>query len=139
MVEISVVVPCLNEAGNLRELVSRLRAALRKRDIAAEIILINDGSQDATHEVIAALESQYADVHGIHHAANRGIAASWRSGVEAATGTYVCLIDADLQYLPEDICRLYDEVRHSRVDLVQGYRSSLKRLKDSRYVLSKGL
>lgn len=137
--EISVVAPCLNEAGNLRELVNRLQASFRRRNIAAEIILVNDGSQDATREVIAELESRNPDVRGIHHATNLGIPASWSSGVAAAKGTYVCLIDADLQYLPEDVCRLYDEAKHSHFDLVQGYRSSLKRLKDSRYVLSKGL
>jgi hypothetical protein len=51
----------------------------------------------------------------------------------------VCLIDADLQTLPENVCRLYRESRVSGADVVQGYRSSIDRLRDSRYLLSKTL
>jgi phenylacetate-coenzyme A ligase PaaK-like adenylate-forming protein len=137
--ELSVIAPCYNEAQNLPELVERLRKVFAKRRVLGEIVLVDDGSADATPQVIRHLAEQHDDVVGVYHATNRGIAAAWSSGVDRARGEYVCFIDADLQNLPEDVGRLYREIRLSRADLVQGYRSSVGRLKDSRYLLSKGL
>ncbi len=65
--------------------------------------------------------------------------AGWNSGLENSDGEFVCLIDADLQYVPEDVWRLYREMLHSGSDLVQGFRSTIGRLRDGRYVLSIGL
>jgi len=138
-VELSVVVPCYNEAGNLPELVARLRGVFEKRKVRGEIVLVNDGSKDATGAVIDSLASAHPEVVPVHHERNRGLAAGWDSGVAKATGVYVCLIDADLQYQPEDVARLHRELLHTRVDMVQGYRSSIGRQRDSRYRLSKGL
>jgi len=138
-VELSVVVPCYNEAGNLHELVDRLLGVFAKRKVTGEIVLVNDGSRDDTGSVIDTLAREHKEVVPVHHPANRGLAAGWDSGVEKANGTYVCLIDADLQYQPEDVARLHRELLHTRVDMVQGYRSSIGRQRDSRYHLSKGL
>ena len=138
-VELSVVVPCYNEAGNLRELTDRLLAVFAKRDVVGEIVLVNDGSRDDTGAVIDVLAREHREIVPVHHEKNRGLAAGWDSGVANATGTYVCLIDADLQYQPEDVARLHRELLHARVDMVQGYRSLIGRQRDSRYHLSKGL
>lgn len=138
-VELSVVVPCYNEAGNLPELVARLRSVFEKRRVKGEIVLVNDGSGDDTGKVIDSLAKTHSEVVPVHHEKNQGLAAGWDSGVAQATGVYVCLIDADLQYQPEDVARLHRELLHTRVDLVQGYRSSIGRQRDSRYHLSKGL
>jgi phenylacetate-CoA ligase len=136
---LSVVAPCFNEAQNLAELTERLNRTFERKGIAGEIVLVNDGSRDATGSVIDELARQWPNVVPVHHPVNRGIEAAWRSGLQAARGVYVCFIDADLQHHPEDVYRLLREIRHSHVDLVQGYRSSVGRLKDSRYILSKGL
>ncbi len=138
-VELSVVVPCYNEAGNLPELVARLRSVFEKRKVRGEIVLVNDGSRDDTGKVIDSLAQAHPEVVPVHHERNRGLAAGWDSGVAKAAGIYVCLIDADLQYQPEDVARLHRELLHARVDMVQGYRSSIGRQRDSRYRLSKGL
>ena len=138
-VQLSVVAPCFNEAFNLPELVRRLRAVFERRRIAGEIVLVDDGSQDETGAVIDALAAEHADVVAAHHPANRGITAAWESGIGRARGEHVCFIDADLQYLPEDVWRLWRELQLTHADLVQGYRSSIGRLRDSRYLLSKGL
>jgi phenylacetate-CoA ligase len=137
--ELSVIAPCFNEEGNLRELVNRLRTAFATRNIAGEIVLVDDGSQDGTGVLVDQLASEYPNIIAVHHDTNRGIVAGWRSGLEASHGDLVCLIDADLQNLPEDVCRLYREIRVSGADIVQGYRSSIGRLRDSRYLLSKTL
>src|SRR5262249_45266675 len=100
---------------------------------------VDDGSRDGTGPLADQLARDHLNVVAIHHGANRGIAAGWRSGLEASHGDLVCLIDADLQNLPEDICRLYREIRLSGSDVVQGYRSSIGRLRDSRLILSKTL
>ncbi len=138
-IELTVVAPCFNEAGNLPELVKRLRAVFERRGIRGEIVLVNDGSLDDTGRVIDDLAARHPDVVAVHHPQNRGITAGWESGVERARGEFVCFIDADLQYLPEDVWRLWREIQASHADLVQGYRSSIGRLRDSRFALSKGL
>jgi phenylacetate-CoA ligase len=138
--ELSVVVPCYNEAGNLPELVERLLAVFSRRGIRGEVVLVNDASRDDTGRVVDELAARHpGEVAGVHHETNRGIAAGWQSGLDRATGEYACFIDADLQYLPEDVWRLWREIHATRSDLVQGYRSSIGRLRDSRFALSKGL
>jgi phenylacetate-CoA ligase len=138
-VDVSVVAPCYNEARNLPELVQRLDTTFRKRGLEGEIVLVNDGSRDDTGAVIDRLAAENPRVVPVHHPKNRGIEAGWNSGLAAARGEYACLIDADLQYLPEDVWRLYRELRLTHADLVQGTRSTVGRLRDSRYILSKGL
>ena len=137
--ELSVIAPCYNEEGNLRELVNRLRAAFATKNIAGEVVLVDDGSKDGTGPLIDQLAKENPDVVAVHHDVNRGMVAGWRSGLQASHGDLVCLIDADLQNLPEDVCRLYREIRVSGADVVQGSRSSVGRLRDSRFLLSKGL
>lgn len=137
--ELSVVAPCYNEAKNLPELVARLSRVFEKRGLRGQIVLVDDGSRDDTGAVADALAASHPHVAVVHHEVNRGIAAGWDSGVARAEGEYVCLIDADLQNLPEDVWRLYREIRFSHADLVQGWRSTFGRERDSRYLLSKGL
>jgi phenylacetate-coenzyme A ligase PaaK-like adenylate-forming protein len=134
-----VLVPCLNEEANLYELVSRLDATFRRGGVAGEVALVDDGSSDRTWEVILALAARFPFVLPVRHDHNRGIAAAWRSALEASRGTLVCLIDADLQYQPEDILRLLRAQRETNVDIVQGRRSVIGRKKQPRYYWSRGL
>lgn len=138
-IELSVIAPCLNEELNIPELVERLERTFEKRNISGEIILVNDGSTDGTKRVMDELAKKYPNLIPIHHARNLGLFAGWQSGLSQARGAYVCLIDADLQNLPEDVWRLLKEIRYAHCDVVQGWRSSVGRLKDSRYTLSRGL
>ena len=133
-IELSVVVPCFNEEKNILELVNRCLTLFKKKEMLAEVILVNDGSQDNTRERIDSLSSEY--VKGIHIDTNKGIEQAWKMGIAKARGVYVCLIDADLQYQPEDIWRIFRELKHQHCDIVQGYRSAIGRVKDSRKFLS---
>jgi phenylacetate-CoA ligase len=138
--DLSVVVPCYNEELNIPELVERTLRTFDVGKIRGELVLVDDGSRDKTAEVIRAHAALFPGrVVGVFHDKNRGLAAAWRSGVEAARGLKVSVIDADLQYQPEDILRLYRTLMESSVDIVQGWRSSVGRLRDGRYVLSRGL
>lgn len=137
---ISVIAPCFNEEFNVPALVERVLAVLDRGELSGELILIDDGSSDGTRRVIEEqMERHPRRVVGRFHARNAGIAAAWKSGVAVARGKYVCIIDADLQYQPEDILRLHRTLIDSSVDIVQGWRSAVGRERGTRYNLSRGL
>jgi phenylacetate-CoA ligase len=137
--ELSVIVPCLNEEGNVPELTGRVGDVLSVGGIDGELILVDDGSTDGTWAAIEAASAQHPFVVGRRHGQNRGIAAGWKTGVQAARGRLVAILDADLQYQPEDLLRLRRELEVSNVDIVQGWRSPVGRDKGPRYYYSRGL
>jgi phenylacetate-CoA ligase len=137
--EISIVAPCFNEEDNVNHLIERISKAMTKANISFEIVLVNDGSTDNTWKVITECASRVSHLSGINNDKNLGIAESWKRGVSAAKGKYVCLIDADLQNLPEDIPRLYDELIGSHADIAQGARSSIDRNEGLRFFISRAL
>jgi phenylacetate-CoA ligase len=139
-IDISLIVPCLNEEANVRPLAERFFAATAEAGLTAEIVYVDDGSADGTWAAIERLRGELgAKVVGVRHPENRGIAASWRSGLGAARGAYACFIDADLQHPPEEVITLYRRLLESRADVAQGTRSSIGRLRDSRLLLSRAL
>jgi phenylacetate-CoA ligase len=138
-VELSVIVPCLNEEGNVPELVARVLGVFAVGGLAGELVLVDDGSTDQTaRRIREAMARAPGRVRGCFHAHNRGIAAAWRSGLEASTGRLCALIDADLQYQPEDLLRLHRALYEHNVDIVQGWRSAVGRAKGPRYYYSRG-
>jgi phenylacetate-CoA ligase len=136
--DLSVVVPCFNEELNIPELSQRVLAMFDGAGLRGELLLVDDGSADATSRVIREHSRADSRVVGVFHRVNRGMAGAWRTGVNAARGTHVSIIDADLQYQPEDILRLYRTLIDSSVDVVQGWRSSVGRERGARYSLSRG-
>jgi phenylacetate-CoA ligase len=139
-IDLSVIVPCFNEELNIPELTARVLGTLETGKIDGELILVDDGSRDRTANVIREQMKAHGDrVVGCFHRSNRGLTEAWRTGIAAARGVNVAIIDADLQYQPEDILRLYRKLIESSVDIVQGSRSSIGRVKGGRYTLSRGL
>ena len=98
---ISCVVPAYNEAGNLPQLLPMLHAMLKQTGHAFEIIVINDGSSDATATVLHGLCQQLSGVQAIHFSRNFGKEAALTAGLDMANGDAVLLMDADLQHSPE--------------------------------------
>lgn len=138
--ELSVIAPCYNEEENIDELTERVMAALDTASLIGELVLVDDGSRDGTAEAIREqMQRNPGRVVGQFHGHNQGMAAAWRTGAAAARGTHVAIIDADLQYQPEEIPVLYRELLASGVDIVQGWRSSVQTFQGSRTVLSRGL
>jgi phenylacetate-CoA ligase len=137
--ELSVIAPCFNESENVIALVDRLLKTFEKKRMSAEVILVNDASRDETGQIIDQLANVHPNVVAIHHPVNRGIAAAWESGVTVAKGRYVCFIDADLQNLPEDVWRLYQEATFTNTDVVSGWRSHVSRKEGVRSFVSKAL
>jgi phenylacetate-CoA ligase len=135
---LSVIAPCFNEEANLPELARRVLRALEVGQLEGECVLVDDGSSDGTARVIRELERAYPGrVVGRFHGKNRGIAQAWRTGVEAARGATVAIIDSDLQYQPEDLLRLHRTLLAESVDVVQGWRSQIGRERGKRYRMSR--
>ena len=143
MPALSLLVPCLNEADGLPRFVERTWTALDGCSPFGaaewEIILIDDGSRDASWERIAELRGRFPGLRAIRHERTAGIPGAWRSGLAQAAGDAICVIDADLQYAPEEIPRLWRALRAGTADIVQGVRATHARPRNSRYVLSRGL
>ncbi len=138
--QLSVVAPCYNEELNLAELTRRVLATFDRGGFEGELILVDDGSRDSTADRIRELEkANPGRVVGRFHGVNRGMAQAWKTGVSAARGLHVAVIDADLQYQPEDLLRLRRELLEHSVDVVQGFRSPVGRARGARYNLSRGL
>lgn len=138
-IDVTVVAPCYNEAANLDELTARLRAVFAQAGLAGQIVLVNDGSADGTGAVLDRLAAAHPELTACHHPQNRGMEAAWRTGVAAARGRTVCFIDADLQYAPEDVARLFAALAESGADIAQGSRVTPQSVRDSRYLFSRGL
>ena len=136
-IELSIVAPCFNEEANIENLVARIKSAMLKHSINYEIVLVNDGSTDKTWDQISKTALVERQLNGVNSLTNVGIADAWKLGVSNASGKYVCLIDADLQNLPEDIPRLYEELMSSHADFVQGFRSSIGRTEGYRLLVSR--
>jgi len=138
-VELSVVVPCLNEELNLVELTQRVLSVFDHGHLTGELILVDDGSTDTTRTLISTLAERHPErVRGCFHHENRGIAEAWRTGMHTARGKLAAVMDADLQYQPEDLLRLRRALYESNVDVAQGWRSPVGRLRDRRFALSRG-
>src|SRR3954469_19954326 len=94
--KLSVIVPVFNERNTLVEILRRMRAVELPDGIEREIIVIDDGSDDGTRDVLKQLGD--STVRIVMHDFNRGKGAAVRTGLEAATGEYVLVQDADLEY-----------------------------------------
>jgi len=138
--DLTVIGPAYNESRNIIELTERLQKVFVRKNISGQIVLINDRSTDDTGQIMDALAVQYPNIVVIHNQTNQGIARSWKIGLRQAAGRYVCLMDTDLQNLPEDVWRLYQEITFTNADMVQGWRNQVgKTIKDHRYFLSRVL
>ncbi len=137
--DISVVAPCYNEEKNVPVLIERLQHVFEKKKLLGEIVLVDDASKDGTRASIRTLQGRWPNIKFVAHDKNQGIAQSWKDGVAGATGKYVCLMDSDLQNLPEDVWRLYREITFTNTDVVSGWRSHVEPRKDLSYIASKGL
>ena len=118
---VSVVVPVFNSASSLEELHRRIDATLTSMDNLGswELILVNDGSEDASWEKIAGLSRDHREVRGIDLTRNWGQHNALLAGIHTATGGAIVTLDDDLQNPPEEIPRLLQALSGD-VDLVYG-------------------
>ena len=118
MPEISVVIPCYNEASTIEAILEAVRAS----EIPdKEILVVDDGSTDGTREKLRSFEGQ-PGLRVIFHEQNQGKGAALRSGFRAATGDVVIVQDADLEYDPREYPKLLAPIRAGKADVVYGSR-----------------
>lgn len=119
---VSVLVPARDEAGNLPLFMEQAAAAFASDAGKYEVVVIDDGSDDDTWNVLQSLSGQYDFLRVVRHRACRGIAESLRTGYLNAKGSVLVFYPADLQYRPEDIPRLVAPILAGDTDIVTGYK-----------------
>jgi glycosyltransferase involved in cell wall biosynthesis len=117
---LSLVLPAFNEAENITAVVERALEVLPRVTAAHEIIVVDDGSCDGTAEIIDRLAADHPTVRALHHEVNRGYGTALTSGLRAATGDAIMIMDADRQFDIADIAALLPYVPY--YDIVAGYR-----------------
>ena len=132
--QISIVIPLLNEEESLAELYQWLTKVLTINRFSYEIIFVDDGSTDGSWRVIMQLAEKDAQVRGIRFLRNYGKSQALHAGFKAAEGEVVITMDADLQDSPDEIPDLYEMITKDNYDLVSGWK---KKRYDS--VLAKNL
>lgn len=119
--QLSVIIPVYNEEQSLPILVERLVKTFENNNIKGNIIVVNDGSTDETWKISEGLSKKYNNVMILHHRTRKGKTAALHTGFENASGDILAMIDADLQYAPEDLPKLL-ELIHQGYDVVNGWR-----------------
>ncbi len=130
--DISVIVPLLNEEESIPELCNWIGKVMSQNNFSYEILLIDDGSYDNSWKTIQQLHENDSRIKGIKFRRNYGKSAALNTGFKTAAGDVIITMDADLQDSPDEIPGLYFMIKNEGFDLVSGwkkvrYDSSLKK------------
>src|SRR3954469_20021672 len=120
---LSVFFPAYNDSGTIASMVIRADAAAAELTPDYEVIIVNDGSEDATAAIADELARKYPRVRVVHHAKNRGYGGAIQTGIRAATKDLIFYTDGDAQYDPAELKQLWAEMADG-VDIVNGYKIS---------------
>ncbi len=120
-ITLSVVIPCYNEKDTLEACLKRVMK-IRDEYFLLEVIVVDDCSTDGSFEIAQRLADQYREVHVVRHEKNRGKGAALQTGFTRATGDFVAIQDADLEYDPMDLRRLVVPLAEDKADVVLGSR-----------------
>lgn len=120
--DLSIVIPLLNEAESLPELKTWIEKVMREHDFSYEIIFIDDGSTDESWNIIREFSHQSTQVKGMRFQRNYGKSAALQKAFEITRGDIVVTMDADLQDNPEEIPAMIDMIVHQGYDLVSGWK-----------------
>jgi glycosyltransferase involved in cell wall biosynthesis len=123
--DLSIVVPIYNEEESIPKLIDEIHQALAAENLSYEIICIDDGSSDSSFRVLSDFAARDSRVRAATFRRNFGQTAAMQAGLDAATGRYVVMMDADLQNDPRDIPMLLKKLDEG-YDLVAGWRAKRK-------------
>jgi glycosyltransferase involved in cell wall biosynthesis len=115
---LSVVMPVYNEAATIRQIISAVLA----QPVVAELVVVDDGSSDATWELLNALRAENARIVVHRHETNRGKGAAVRTGISITTAPIVLIQDADLEYDPAEYQKMLQPILDGRAAVVFGSR-----------------
>ena len=121
-VDVSIVIPLLNEEDSLLKLNDWIFKVLKNQSLSFEIIYIDDGSTDKSWISIVGLSEKYSNIKGIRFAKNFGKSQALHAGFESTNGKYVITLDADLQDSPEEIPQLIKSLNEGGYDLISGWK-----------------
>lgn len=116
--KLSIVIPIYNEQATLDQILERVLAT----PFDKEVLLVDDGSGDASREIMARYEDQYPEVRCFYHRQNKGKGAALATGFQEVQGDLVVIQDADLEYNPEDYGGLIEPIASGLADVVYGSR-----------------
>ena len=121
---LSIVIPAYNEGRTIHRILDRVKAVSLMQDIQKEVIIVNDSSKDNTEEAILAYKSANPElpVSYYKHDFNQGKGAALHKAIELATGDFIIIQDADLEYDPEEYNLLLKPVLAGKADVVYGSR-----------------
>ncbi|MEM9553776.1 MAG: glycosyltransferase family 2 protein [Acidobacteriota bacterium] len=131
--EISVLVPVLDEAESVEELVRRVRTVLEEGGRSFEIVFIDDGSGDGTADKVRAEHARDPRIKLVRFRRNFGKAAALSAGIEYSRGGIVVTMDGDLQDVPEEIPRFLEMLDAEDLDLVSGWKRDRQDPPSKRY------
>lgn len=120
--DISIVIPLLNEEESLKELTDWIGKVMQSHKFSYEVIYVDDGSTDGSWKIIEQLQKENNNVRGIKFRRNYGKSAGLNVGFEAAKGNVVFTMDADLQDSPDELPELYRMIVEDGWDLVSGWK-----------------
>ncbi|MCX5696413.1 MAG: glycosyltransferase family 2 protein [Candidatus Omnitrophica bacterium] len=116
MPQLSVIVPVYNESSTIRQILEKINSI----PIDMEIIVVDDGSSDGTSRILH--DIHYPNLKLIFHTSNRGKGAAFLTGLDNASGEYVIIQDADLEYDPNDYLKLMEAIKSGGSEMVLGAR-----------------
>lgn len=120
--DISIVIPLLNEAESLPELYAWIKRVLESNQLSYEVIFIDDGSTDDSWKIIEGLQADHPEVRGLRFRRNYGKSAALNEGFALTKGDTVVTMDADLQDSPEEIPEMHRMLWEDGLDLVSGWK-----------------
>lgn len=120
---ISLLIPVYNEAEFLETLLERVES-VDFCGLEKELVIVDDGSSDGTREILRKIENQKPNYRIIYHAQNMGKGAALRTAIDVASGEYMAIQDADLEYDPTDYPPLIAKLVNDEADVVYGSRLS---------------
>lgn len=123
-VKLSLVIPLYNEADHLEDVLARLDSVIQELAMPCELILVDDGSQDATWVKIKEGAKQFSYIRGLRFSRNFGKESALAAGLEVSSGDAAVIMDGDLQHPPELIHQMVDLWKKGDVDIVEAVKAA---------------